>query len=208
MRLDGQSQVQLGWGARKRRPRASINGLTSFLAVEAAGDKDLTKALLAEAGVPVPSGTVVRSAGEAADAARDLGFPVVAKPLNGNDGRSASQCLRGEAERRQAFDIAARHGRRVVVERLPDGRDHGSSSSAARQSPSACPRMSQATAAAPSRRRARDGAGAGIAGHAAGSRRPHADGRRRVPPTAITPHPTAGSRRKRHGEWSSAHETG
>ncbi|MGG5808693.1 cyanophycin synthetase [Falsiroseomonas sp. CW058] len=124
LRLDRQSFVQLGWGARQRRLRASITGLTSFLGVETAGDKDLTKALLAAAGVPVPEGVVVRSAEAAVEAARDLGFPLVTKPLDGNHGRGVSLRLRSEEEVRRGFEMAARHARVVVVERFLEGRDH------------------------------------------------------------------------------------
>lgn len=124
MRLDDQSLVQLGWGARQQRLRASITGRTAFLAVEAAGDKDLTKTLLAEAGVPVPEGEVVRSAEEAVEAAERLGYPVVTKPLDGNHGRGVCLRLQGPEEVRRGFDAAAQHGRRVVVERFLQGRDH------------------------------------------------------------------------------------
>jgi acetyl-CoA synthetase len=44
-------------------------------------DEVESKALLAQWGVPIPSGRVVRSAAEAAVAAEELGFPVVAKAL-------------------------------------------------------------------------------------------------------------------------------
>src|SRR3546814_10771868 len=50
MRLDRQSLIQLGYGKRQNRLRASITGQTSQIAVDLAANKDLTKALLAEAG--------------------------------------------------------------------------------------------------------------------------------------------------------------
>ncbi len=124
MRLDGASLVQLGWGARAKRLRASITGATSFLAVEAAGDKGLTKALLSSAGVPVPEGEVVRTADDAVEAARSLGYPVVTKPLDGNHGRGVSIRLQTEEEVRRGFEVAAQISRRVVVERFLQGRDH------------------------------------------------------------------------------------
>jgi cyanophycin synthetase len=123
-RLDRESLVQLGWGVRAKRLRASITGATPFLAVEAAGDKDLTKALLSAAGVPVPEGEVVRSADGAVEAARNLGFPVVTKPLDGNHGRGVSIRLQTEEEVRRGFETAAMISRRVVVERFLQGRDH------------------------------------------------------------------------------------
>ncbi len=49
-RLDRQSFIQLGHGSRQQRLRASITGQTSQVAVSFAGNKDMTKAMLAELG--------------------------------------------------------------------------------------------------------------------------------------------------------------
>jgi cyanophycin synthetase len=124
MRLDDQSLVQLGWGKRQQRIRASITGRTSFLGVETASDKALTKAMLAKAGVPVPEGAVVRTAEEAIRAAARLGGPVVVKPLDGNHGRGVSTNLTDLDAVRDAFALAAGHSRRVVVEQHFQGNDH------------------------------------------------------------------------------------
>ena len=61
------SLFQLGWGKHARRIQATITGHTSNIAVDIAQDKDLTKALLAEAGLPVPRGQVAHSAEQAID---------------------------------------------------------------------------------------------------------------------------------------------
>jgi cyanophycin synthetase len=124
MRLDQKSLVQLGWGARRQRVRASITGQTSFIGVDSASDKDLTKSLLDQAGVPVPKGEVVRSAAAAVEAARALGYPVVVKPLDGNHGRGVSTNLASADEVRQAFEAAAAISPRVVVETHVSGADH------------------------------------------------------------------------------------
>jgi len=124
MRLDDQSLVQLGWGRKQERIRASITGRTSFIGVETASDKALTKALLAKAGVPVPEGAVVRSADEAVREAARLRGTVVVKPLDGNHGRGVTTGLTEEAEIRRAFQVAAEHSRRVVVEQHFQGNDH------------------------------------------------------------------------------------
>src|SRR3546814_8733904 len=108
------------------RLRASITGQTSQIAVDLAANKDLTKALLAEAGLPVPRGIVVRSADEAAAFAERVGFPLVTKPLDGNHGRGVSTALLNEAQVREGFEIAIKHSRRVVVERHLSGHDHRS----------------------------------------------------------------------------------
>jgi len=124
MRLGDASLVQLGHGSRQQRIRASITGRTSQIAVEAAGRKDLTKTLLADAGLPVPRGAVVRSASEAVEEARRMRGPVVLKPLDGNHGRGVSIDLKTEEEIRRGFELAAVHGRRVIVEDFYPGHDH------------------------------------------------------------------------------------
>jgi cyanophycin synthetase len=124
MRLDDFSLVQLGHGKRQQRLRASITGRTSSIAVEIAGDKDLTKSLLSGAGLPVPKGSVVRSAEDAIEAAERIGYPVVTKPLDGNHGRGVTLDLRTPDAVRGGFGQAARHSRNVIVEQQYQGHDH------------------------------------------------------------------------------------
>ncbi|WP_338105455.1 cyanophycin synthetase [Microvirga tunisiensis] len=124
LRLDDQSLVQLGTGRYQKRIRASITSLTSQIATDAAGDKDLTKSLLADAGLPVPRGEVVRSAEDAVRAAERIGYPVVVKPLDGNHGRGVSIDLSTAEEVTRAFEEASRHSRRVIVESCFKGQDH------------------------------------------------------------------------------------
>lgn len=123
-RADKQSLIRFGHGRRQKLMRASIAGSTSHIGVETAGDKALTKSLLGEAGVPVPRGGVVRTAEEAVALARRLGGPVVLKPLNGNHGRGVSIGVVGAEAVVAAFEQAATHARRVIVERQVHGRDY------------------------------------------------------------------------------------
>jgi cyanophycin synthetase len=123
-RLDDHSLIRLGQGRRQKRLRASITGETSHIAVETASDKALTKALLAQAGVPTPRGAVVRSAEEAVREARRIRGLVVTKPLDGNHGRGVSVGLKDDAAVRTGFEAAAPHSRRVIVEEQFSGRDY------------------------------------------------------------------------------------
>lgn len=123
-RLNDQSLLQLGWGARQRRLRASVTDRTGLVAAQSAGNKAEAKALLERIGVPVARGVVVRSADEAAAAAARLRAPLVIKPLDGNHGRGVTTGLRAEADLRAAFAEAVRHSRRVIVEEQLPGRDH------------------------------------------------------------------------------------
>ena len=123
-RLNGQSLIQLGWGARQRRLRASVTDRTGLIAAELAGDKAQAKALLEAIGVPVARGLVVRDVDAAVAAADRLKKPLVVKPLDGNHGRGVTTGLTTEDALRTAFAEAARQGRPVIVEEQLPGRDH------------------------------------------------------------------------------------
>jgi cyanophycin synthetase len=123
-RLNSQSLVQLGWGSRQRRLRASVTDRTGLVAAELAGDKAQAKALLDAVGCPVAKGAVVVTPAEALSASRRLKRPVVIKPLDGNHGRGVTTGLRHEEDIVRAFELAALHSRRVIIEEELPGRDH------------------------------------------------------------------------------------
>ena len=126
IRLNEASLLQLGWGKYQQRIRATMTSKTSALAVDIAGDKDVTRRLLASAGLPVPRGEIVRHAEDAAAAAARIGFPVVVKPLDGNHGRGVALDLASDEEVRSAFERALGESRRgdVVVESFVTGSDY------------------------------------------------------------------------------------
>lgn len=124
MRLDDESLVQLGWGKNQRRIRGSMTDATSQIAVDAACDKELTKKLLSAARVPCPQGDVVRTLEGAIEAAQDLGYPIVIKPLDGNHGRGVTTNIKSDEEVQLAFGLAKKHGSRIIVEQFYEGRDY------------------------------------------------------------------------------------
>lgn len=124
MRLDEDSLVQLGWGKYQRRIRGSITDATSQIAVDAAGDKDLTKKLLGEARVPTPRGDVAQSLEDALEIAKRIGFPLAVKPLDGNHGRGVTTNIVNVRQIEPAFLTARKHGRRIIVEKCYSGRDY------------------------------------------------------------------------------------
>lgn len=124
MRLNEGNLVQLGQGAAQRRIWTAETDRTSAIAEGISRDKDLTKTLLAAAGVPVPEGRTVESADEAWDAAESVGLPVVVKPSDGNHARGVSLNLKTEQEVRDAFVAAEKEGSEVIVERFIPGHEH------------------------------------------------------------------------------------
>jgi len=123
-RLGTDSLVQLGWGVNRKFIQAATTEQTSSVAVEIAGDKDFTKQLLEQAGIPVPSGVVVRTEDEAAAAGDSLSGPVVVKPLDGRQGQGVSLGLTTEGEVRAAFRVAREFSSSVLVEEMYRGRNY------------------------------------------------------------------------------------
>ncbi|MFP5399160.1 MAG: cyanophycin synthetase [Gammaproteobacteria bacterium] len=121
-RLTGGSLVQFGWGARQRRIWAAELDSTSAVSESIAQDKDLTKCLLAAAGVPVPLGRPVRSVDEGWAVALELGLPVVVKPRDGNQGKGVTVNIAGREHFDVAYRVAAEIGQ-VMVEQFLPGHD-------------------------------------------------------------------------------------
>ncbi len=121
LRMTHGNLVQLGYGQAQRRIWAAETAKTCALAESIAQDKDLTRQLLASVGVPMPAGRRAESREDAWLAAEELGLPVVVKPQDGNHGRGVSIRLEDRQAVGAAFDIAAREGTGVVVERFIPG---------------------------------------------------------------------------------------
>lgn len=120
----GGSLWQLGWGVHQERVRATLIGRTSCVAVDIAGDKELTARLLSGVGLPVPCGQVVNTAEEAVALLMRLTPPLVVKPVDGNHGRGVSLNVGTPGEMRAAFARAAAEGRAVRVEEQVAGRQY------------------------------------------------------------------------------------
>jgi cyanophycin synthetase len=123
-RIGPGSLVQLGHGRHRRLIQAAMCDGTSAISVEVAGDKDLTKTLLGQASIPVPRGALVETEEEALAALRELGAPVVVKPLDGRQGLGVSLNLSTPEEVLLAFHIAREYSRHVLVEELFEGSNY------------------------------------------------------------------------------------
>jgi cyanophycin synthetase len=123
IRLNKYSLVQLGYGANQKRIQATVASTTSNIAVEIACDKEDTKDILEDNGIAVPRGRIVRSEEGLFEAIRQIGYPVVTKPVNGNHGRGATTNILNDEDAKIAFAAAQEHSRSVIVEKFITGFD-------------------------------------------------------------------------------------
>ncbi|GGV28560.1 cyanophycin synthetase [Actinomadura cremea] len=126
--------LRLGYGRHRRMVWAAMTDATAAIGMEIAGDKRLAHRLLADAGLPVPDGRVAASPAEALEALRDIGAPVVVKPVAGHQGEGVHIELTEPPEVVAAFTEAAggagggakgdADGAAVIVESYVPGRDY------------------------------------------------------------------------------------
>jgi cyanophycin synthetase len=116
--------VQLGQGHRQKHIRESATSHTSSTARYLSKDKNATSLLLARIGIPVPRQRLVTSVEQALQAAEDIGYPVVTKPLDRGNGRGVSVGLAHADALRWGFAEACKYGEQVIVEQFVAGEDH------------------------------------------------------------------------------------
>lgn len=122
-RLTQGSLVQFGWGRKQRRIQAAETDRTSAIAEAIAQDKELTKRMLASAGISVPEGQIVTDADQAWQVAQAVGLPVVVKPRDGNQGKGVAVNLQSREAVLEAFEVASAICDDVIVERYFPGHD-------------------------------------------------------------------------------------
>lgn len=123
-RLGNDSILELGYGKYSRLVQAALTDSTSGIAIDIACNKQITKQLLMENNIPIPHGDVANTVDEALDIARFIGYPVVLKPLDGNQGKGVVLNINSPEELEDNYHISARYNNSVLVEKYIKGRDY------------------------------------------------------------------------------------
>ncbi|WP_296623254.1 cyanophycin synthetase [Marivirga sp.] len=123
-RLNNASLIMLGQGCNQKIICASVACSTSHLAVDLASDKDATRNLLSQAYIPVPMGRLIYDIIELEKTVKEIGFPLVTKPVNGNHGKGISTHITTIEQARKGFEEAQKISERVIVERFINGFDY------------------------------------------------------------------------------------
>src|SRR5690606_33297877 len=100
---ENSSLVMLGQGVHQKKIRATMTSATSSMGVEFACDKEATKNILRRAFIPVPQGELVKQRDVFEQKVKELGFPLVVKPLDGNHGRGITTNIKSMSVALEAF---------------------------------------------------------------------------------------------------------
>ncbi|NLI93902.1 MAG: cyanophycin synthetase [Peptococcaceae bacterium] len=123
-RIGSSSLYQLGYGRFIRRIQAAMTDATGCIGADIAGDKQLTRKILSESGIPVPRGYEVSSEEEILEIFRMLNRSVVVKPCQGNQGKGVSINLIHENDVLAAFRLAEVYDSKVIVEEYIKGNNY------------------------------------------------------------------------------------
>ncbi|MBT8151159.1 MAG: ATP-grasp domain-containing protein [Gammaproteobacteria bacterium] len=116
--------LQLGQGIYQQRLNATKTTLTNVVSNDVATNKDYSRRIFEELGLPSPKYARVYRSRDAVAAAKHIGFPVVVKPNSGNTGKGISIGLNSSSEVRAAYKLARQYGRSVLIEEFIGGADY------------------------------------------------------------------------------------
>lgn len=124
LKIGNQSILQLGYGKKQRRIEATLTDTTPCIAVDIACNKELTREALIAAGIPVAAGETADKKDEVIEICEKIGYPVVIKPLNGNQGRGVTVGIMDDNAALCAYDIASKINKTVLIEKFIEGQDY------------------------------------------------------------------------------------
>src|SRR5690606_7120054 len=101
----------------------TITGNTSSIAVDIACNKELTKRMLDEAAISVPTGDLVHDEEGLVKVIEKIGYPIVLKPLDGNHGKGSSINVNDIETAIVGLAHAQNYSQKVIVERYITGYD-------------------------------------------------------------------------------------
>ena len=116
--------IQYGYGSRAHWMESSFTETTSRIGVGMARIKDISAAVLQQAGVPVPQHMRVKSEEAALEAAEKLSYPVVVKPADKDGGLAVAAGLTTPDQVRKALARAIEASPNILIEKHFEGRDY------------------------------------------------------------------------------------
>ena len=116
--------LAIGHGTNSRVFNSTITDATPSIGVALAANKIATAQFLKRHCLPTTDHILVNTPEKAIVAAESLGFPVVIKPPNQEQGRGVSAGLKTQAQVQKAYAVARKFSKTVMVERHLNGDDY------------------------------------------------------------------------------------
>lgn len=111
-------------GAARQRISQKVTSRTSGFGLTFSKHKVLARGLLEQAGMPVAPGKMVHSEAAALQAAEALGYPLVTKPVEGDQGIGVITRIGSPDALRKAYTLSSGDGQKVLVEKEIPGKDY------------------------------------------------------------------------------------
>jgi cyanophycin synthetase len=116
---------QFGWGSRAQLFFETMSNRDGVLGVKFEKSKALGKAVFSALGFPTPPYRLVSRNEDLAEAAQNVGWPCVVKPLAGGKGAGVTTGIQGMREMEAAFECAKMFsGGEVLIEKHVSGNDY------------------------------------------------------------------------------------
>lgn len=115
--------ITLGYGVHQQKIWMTVSSNTSSIGVETAGNKDLTKKILASHLIPVPKGYLITSFEELENIFSMVPFPLAIKPYDGNHGKGVTCNIVNRQQAKIGFELAKSFSNKVIVEKHIEGYD-------------------------------------------------------------------------------------
>lgn len=114
----------LGQGHRARWLESTITDQTPAISIALARDKSSTATVLRQAGLPGAVHQLATSEAQALEIASRLGYPVVVKPVDQEQGRGVAADLRNAQQVSESFRVAQSFSKQILVEKWQAGHTH------------------------------------------------------------------------------------
>ncbi len=124
MRIGNDSLLQLGYGAKQKLVQATLTERASCIAVDISCDKSITNFYMRQNGIPVPKGSIAKNEFEVLEVAREIGYPVVVKPYNGNQGKGVSLNINSDEDVLTAYQAVKEYTDQALVEKYIEGKHY------------------------------------------------------------------------------------
>lgn len=113
-----------GYGKNSRWLESTFSDQTGVISVNIARNKMSTNTLLLSCGFPVPYQKICPTVNDALSIAKQIGYPIVIKPLDNDGGRGVFAGIQSENILQKSYNEAQKYSKNILIEKHIHGRDY------------------------------------------------------------------------------------